>query len=89
METHYGGTIFHAYICTKHPNEKWDTNITSADGAPYCIPCEMKRLRADVDHWRGVADNRSRDNYYLNKLITRFSGIIKEAYEELEKVRKL
>jgi len=44
---HYGGFRISMYICPNHPNESWDTGITSYDGAPYCIPCEILKLRIE------------------------------------------
>ena len=44
---HYGGHQVYMYICSNHPNERWETGMTSYDGAPYCIPCELLKLRIE------------------------------------------
>jgi len=79
---HYAGTYFHAYICPNHPNELWDTRITSADGAPYCIPCELKNLREENKRLRELADQRSLDNFYLNRAIDKLAKENEELREK-------
>jgi hypothetical protein len=45
MNTYYGGSYIHIYICTDHKDERWDTQMSGEK--PFCIPCEIKRLRRE------------------------------------------
>jgi hypothetical protein len=47
-EVHYGGSYISIYLCPNHPNERWDVSTIP----PYCIPCELIKLRAQLDSTR-------------------------------------